>query len=223
MPWSSSGFSCSSNWFPIHCADKHTAECGHLLWLYIERSAVLFLWLSTPTLYWSVSRSFPIYSELPLSALTFFSNNFPCNVQRLYIEQSCFLGVFPSGVQRIRLTTFPLLDDSVYVRRLSLTCFVSIFSCSSMDFGFSLTSVIFPIFALLCTTASVWPRYVFCSIFPYNLQRFTTNPLCFSASPIPSKVPRFCTEQVTETANRVAIMYPNITTSPRLRNGQNQR
>ena len=140
---------------------------------------------------------------------------FPCNVQRLYIEKWCFFRIFPSEVPWLRLTLYDPLDDSLYVLRLCLSGFVSIFSCPSMDFGFSLTSVVFFVFAPLCTLVSVLPRYLLGTVFPCNLQRLATNTACFSAEPFPSDVPRIYTEQVCHQPSSVAIMYPNITPSPR--------
>ena len=140
-----------------------------------------------------------IYSGFVLSGQPFFSHLlgiitecvcnlfvivFPCNVPKLHTEQSCFFRIFPSGVQRLRLIWYNPLDDSLYVLRLCLGGFVSIFPCPTMDLGFSLTSVVLFIFVTPNTRIYVEPGSVYCVIFPCNLQRLITNPLCFSALPL---------------------------------------
>ena len=97
-----------------------------------------------------VLSSQPFFSYLPGFAIEracyLFVIVFPCNVQKLHTEQSCFFRIFPSEVPWLRLTRYDPLDDSVYVLQLSLVWFDSIFPCSSMDFGYSLTSVVLLIF-----------------------------------------------------------------------------
>lgn len=115
---------------------------------------------------------------------------FPVMSHNFILSKVAFLCYFPCNVQWLRLTRYDPLDDSVYVPRLCLVWFDSIFSCSSMDFCFSLTSVVQFIFVTSNTRIYVEPWSLFRGIFPCNLQRLATNPACFSALPCPCNVPR---------------------------------
>jgi len=97
----------------------------------------------------------PFFSNPPVFAthrVCFFSRIiFPVMSNNFIQSRVAFFAFFPLEYHDCSLTTFPLLDDSLYVPKLCLGGSDSIFSCPSMDFGFSLTSVVLLIFVLLST------------------------------------------------------------------------